>query len=178
MLRGLLGGLGLGILWGGTARAFMRLLADDPEFSWSGTLFILGIGAVAGAAVGLVHGARVRGRSRWWRLAALPALLVFFGQGALLLPSSVGMAVVLRGGTLARPVGAALVAVSPVALVLLADPLVVTRAAVAGIALMTLSTVPLGWGIGEVARRWRPRTSAVREAAADPAPARWGVAAA
>ena len=34
---GVLGGAALGIV----ARAWMRLISEDPEFSWSGTLFIV-----------------------------------------------------------------------------------------------------------------------------------------
>ena len=55
-------GFAAGVVWGATARVFMRLLTTSPEFSWSGTLFILGVGAVAGACIGVVHAARLGGR--------------------------------------------------------------------------------------------------------------------
>jgi hypothetical protein len=155
MLRGLFGGLLAGAVWGVVARGFMRLLADDPHFSWSGTLAIVGMAAVSGACVGLVRGARVTGRSRWWRLAAVPAVLLFAGPGSLLLPTTVGMAMVLRGRPVVRALG---VVVAMVPLVVLAGnepPLPPTQ--VVGVTLMVASCAPLGWALGEVVRRWRPR---------------------
>lgn len=47
---GLVGGFALGCV----ARGFMRLLAEDPEFTWSGTLFIVGAFAVFGAVQAIV----------------------------------------------------------------------------------------------------------------------------
>ena len=155
MRRGLAAGLAAGALWGVVARAFMRLLSDDPQFSWGGTLGIVGASAVAGALVGLVHGARVTGRSRWWRLAALPGVLLFAGPGSLLLPAAVGMAAVLLGRPVVRAVGVLLVAVTPV-VVVTTPPVAPTGEQLAGLALMLLSTAPLGWALGEVVRRWRP----------------------
>ena len=117
MGRALAAGMLGGALWGVVARVFMRLLSDDPQFSWEGTLGIVGVAALAGASVGLVHAARVTGRSRWWRLAALPGLLLFAGPGSLLLPTTVGMAAVLRGRPVVRALG---VVVAMVPLVVLA----------------------------------------------------------
>jgi hypothetical protein len=158
-------GFAAGVVWGATARVFMRLLTTSPEFSWSGTLFILGVGGVAGACIGVVHAARLAGRSGWWRLAALPALILFAGPGMLLVPAAVGMAAVLRGGRVARTLGAVVVAGTPLAAVLSDESLGVTRTQLVGLVLMVLSAVPLGWGIGEVVGRWRSR----REEAAAPA---------
>ena len=169
VVRGCLTGLGLGLAWGVVARGFMRLLATDPSFSWSGTLFILGLAAVAGACVGLVHAARVAGLSGWWRLAAVPALALFAGPGAALLPAAVGMAMVLRGGWVVRSLGAVVVTGSPLVVVVSAQPFGTTPTQLAGVALMVLSAVPLGWGIAEVACRWRPRRQATAPASPDPA---------
>jgi hypothetical protein len=155
MRRGLAAGLLGGALWGVVARAFMRLLSDDPQFSWEGTLGIIGAAAVAGALVGLVHGARVTGRRAWWRLAALPGLVLFAGPGSLLVPAAVGMAAVLFGRPVVRALGVLLVAVTPV-VVLTTPPMVPTREQLAGLALMLLSTAPMGWAVHEVAGRWRP----------------------
>ena len=163
-------GFGAGVMWGAAARAFMRLLTTSPEFSWSGTLFILGVGALAGACIGVVHAARVDGRSGWWRLAALPALILFAGPGMVLLPAAVGMAAVLRGGRVARTLGAVVVAGSPLVVVLSDESLGVTRPQLVGLVLMVLSAVPLGWGIGEAVGRWRPRREGVAASAARPAP--------
>ena len=154
MRRALAAGLLGGALWGVVARVFMRLLSDDPQFSWEGTLAIVGASAVAGALVGLVHGARVTGRSRWWRLAALPAVVLFAGPGSLLLPAAVGMAAVLLGRPAVRAVGALLVAV-PSVVIVTTPPAAPTALQLAGLALMLLSTAPLGWALGEVVGRWR-----------------------
>lgn len=155
MLRGLAGGLVAGALWGVVARVFMRLLSDDPQFSWAGTLGIIGLSAVAGACVGLVHAARETGRSRWWRLAALPAVLLFAGPGSILLPAAVGMAAVLRTRPVWRVLGALLVVVSPLVAVSGSPPPTTTQQA--GLALMVLSAAPLGWALAEVVGRWRPQ---------------------
>lgn len=167
MVRGLAVGAALGALWGVVARAFMRLLADDPHFSWSGTLFILGLATVAGACVGLVRGARVAGRSGWWRLAALPALVVFAGPGMVLAPAALGMAAVLRGRAAVRVLGALFVAVPPVVLAP-TSPTSPTPSQLAGAALMLLSAAPLGWAVGEVVGRWRPRPVVLAEGLGDP----------
>ena len=97
LLRGAALGLGLGAAWGVLARVWMRLISTDPEFSWSGTLFIVGLAALLGAGVGLVDAALRAGRSRWWRLAVLPGLLLLLGPGILLAPSF------LVGGLAWRP---------------------------------------------------------------------------
>ena len=168
MGRALAAGMLGGALWGVVARVFMRLLSDDPQFSWEGTLGIVGVAALAGASVGLVHAARVTGRSRWWRLAALPGLLLFAGPGSLLLPTTVGMAAVLRGRPVVRALG---VVVAMVPLVVLAGnepPLPPTQ--VTGLTLMVASCAPLGWALGEVVRRWRPRQVPAPKGAREPAP--------
>jgi hypothetical protein len=150
-------GAGLGLAWGVVARVFMRLLTTSPSFSWSGTLFILGLSAVAGACLGLVHAARVAERSGWWRLAALPALALFAGPGLVLAPATIGMAMVLRGGRVVRVVGAVVVTGSPLIAVLSGDPIEVAPTQLAGVALMVLSAAPLGWGVSEVVCPWRRR---------------------
>jgi hypothetical protein len=91
-LRPVGAGLVLGAGWGVLARVYMRLISTDPEFSWAGTLFIIGLSAVFGAAIGLVHAARTRGGRVWWRFAVLPALVLFAGAGMVLFPA------VLLGG--------------------------------------------------------------------------------
>ena len=166
MVRGLAVGAVAGCGWGVVARLFMRLLSDDPQFSWAGTLGIIGMATVAGACVGLVRAARTSGRSRWWRLAALPAVLLFAGPGSLLLPTTAGMAMVLRGRPVVRALG---VVVAMVPLVVLAGnepPLPPTQ--VVCLTLMVASCAPLGWALSEVVRRWRPR--ALRATVTDAVP--------
>ena len=176
LLRGLVVGMGLGLVWGVVARVFMRLLTTTPSFSWSGTLFILGLAAVAGACLGLVHAARVAGRSRWWRLAALPALALFAGPGIVLAPATIGMAMVLRGGRVVRVVGAVVVTGSPLLAVSSGETAGATSTQVAGVALMVLSAAPLGWGIAEVVCRWRPRRRLTTQVVEDPAAPRGSLA--
>lgn len=87
LLRGAGVGGALGAAWGVLARIWMRLISSDPEFSWAGTLSILGLASVLGAGVGVVHVARRSGRSRWWTLAVLPGLVLFASPGMVLAAS-------------------------------------------------------------------------------------------
>ena len=55
----LLGGLLGGVVWGIDARLWMRFIATDPEFTWSGTLFIvMGFGIAGAAQAGAYLGRR------------------------------------------------------------------------------------------------------------------------
>jgi hypothetical protein len=92
----------LGVAWGVVARVWMRLITTAPEFSWVGTLGIIGTAGFAGLIFGLVHAARTRGGSRWWRLLALGALVAFHGLGFLLLPAVIGGGWGLRRGVFGR----------------------------------------------------------------------------
>jgi hypothetical protein len=47
-------------------------------------------------------------------------------------------------------------------------PMSPTRVQLAGMALMVLSAAPLGWAVGEVVGRWRPRPAALGERAGEP----------
>lgn len=82
-------GILLGVAWGVASRGWMRLIAVHPDFTWTGTLAIVGFAGVAGLSLGLVHAARLRRGSRAWRGAALPSLLLFAGPGMVLLPAYV-----------------------------------------------------------------------------------------
>jgi hypothetical protein len=121
----LLGGLVVGAGWGGLARLWMRsITTSDPEFSWAGTLFILGIFAVVGMTAGLVLGAR---RRRWRggapataRIVGCAATLVLsIGQGALFAPTLLfgGLAMARRSWPPWLRAALALLAVVPVAIV-------------------------------------------------------------
>ncbi len=88
--RATLAGAVLGAGWGVLARVFMHFLSDDPQFTWGGTLLILGLSALLGAGLGSVHGARTSRRRRWWRLAPIPGMVLFGGPGLLLLPAFAG----------------------------------------------------------------------------------------
>ena len=88
MPAGFLAGLALGSV----ARGWMRLFTDDPEFSWSGTIFIVGAFGVACFGITLAAAARQAG----WRrrvttpirvLAVVLVLPMFGGAGAVMLPT-------------------------------------------------------------------------------------------
>lgn len=104
VLRTALIGFGLGAVWGVAARVWMRLVSTSPEFSWSGTLMIVGLGAVFGLLVGLSWQARqTTGRRRWLRFLFVPGLILFAGQGAPLAPGFLVAGPLLRRhGPLAR----------------------------------------------------------------------------
>jgi hypothetical protein len=90
LAAGLFGGLALGII----ARAWMRLISDDPQFTWGGTIFIVGGFTVFGFTQSVVAVARRRTRRRWTltivRVVGTIGLLpLFVGAGALMLPTVV-----------------------------------------------------------------------------------------
>jgi hypothetical protein len=157
-----LGTFGVGVVaglgWGVTARVFMRLISTAPEFSWAGTLTIIGMSGVIGGLVALVRLARRSGRSRWWRLLGLPYLLLFAGPGMLLLPGVVGVVMLLdRRRWLALP-GAGLVVVTWWAA---HDELgeTVSVRQWTGLLVMLACVAVLGWAARELVRRWRPRAA-------------------
>ena len=88
---GTMAGLSLGVL----ARLWMRLIATEPEFSWSGTIFIVLGFTIFGLAQSLAALAR---RRRWRPWAARAArsggivgmLPLFVGAGGLMMPTVVG----------------------------------------------------------------------------------------
>ena len=88
LLFGVLGGLVLGVL----ARLWMRTISTEPEFSWGGTLFIVGIFLIFGTSQACVYVLRskmtrktsteiVRGIGGFFSLA------IFVGAGAQMLPT-------------------------------------------------------------------------------------------
>jgi hypothetical protein len=83
-----------GFLWGILARGWMRLISADPEFMWSGTLFIVGAFTIAGAAQGVAWVVRQRGWPRWAPgivrgLALVLALPLGSGAEIVMLPALV-----------------------------------------------------------------------------------------
>ncbi|MGQ0605026.1 MAG: hypothetical protein ACT4QE_25380, partial [Anaerolineales bacterium] len=74
----ILGGAGLGLLWGIAARIWMRLISTQPEFSVFGTMAILIISTVFGAWVGLAFAARRRGWRRWGHYLPRSLMVAFF----------------------------------------------------------------------------------------------------
>jgi hypothetical protein len=153
-------GLLLGAGWGVLARVWMRLITDDPEFSWAGTLSILGLAAWGGLCVSLVHAARLRDGSVWWRLAALPSLAIFASPGMLFLPAYVvgGWAWGSRASTWLRGlVLAGVLGAFPVAMFLAmvpAEEQVFSQMLTVVCGFVALS-VPLAWAGSLVLRAWR-----------------------
>ena len=80
-------GLGavFGFTWGAVLRGWMRFITTNPEFSWSGTLMIVGVSAIAGAVLGLARHRRLSGGVGWWRYSIL-ALLLLGGAGSVMWP--------------------------------------------------------------------------------------------
>lgn len=120
LAAGLVGGATLGI----AARAWMRLISDEPEFSWSGTIFIV----VAFTVLGLTQSIAVLGQARARRRSSravtrvvgiVGMLPIFAGAGAIMLPTVVGAGIATWRSTWrpwARAV-AAVFAVGPIVFV-------------------------------------------------------------
>jgi hypothetical protein len=77
-----------GLLWGVLMRLWMRFISTDPEFTWSGTGFILAAAFLAGLGLGTAYAVARRGH-RWWRLFAAPLILLGAGAGSIMLPGTV-----------------------------------------------------------------------------------------
>ncbi len=117
LLRAALVGTALGAAWGVLARVWMRLVSTEPEFSWTGTIFIVLLATVFGLCVGFAAETRRQGRSVWWLVSAVPALLLFAGQGFLFLPGTLVAGVLLaRRSVVARRVAWLALLVVPVLL--------------------------------------------------------------
>lgn len=82
----ILTGAGLGLAWGIAARLWMRFIAEYPEFSWSGTGYILGASTLAGACLAAAWRQRQAG-GQAWRLWGVSILGLGMGAGAIMLPT-------------------------------------------------------------------------------------------
>ena len=88
---GLLGGTALGI----AARAWMRLISDNPEFTWGGTMFIVIGFTIFGVAQAVATIGRRRARRpaarRVTRVVGVVGMLpLFVAAGGVMLPTVVG----------------------------------------------------------------------------------------
>lgn len=88
---GIFGGFTLGV----AARAWMRLISDSPEFTWSGTIFIVAGFTVFGTLQSVVAVARTRVRRRWAlttvRVIGIVAMMpLFVAAGAIMFPTVIG----------------------------------------------------------------------------------------
>ncbi|GAA4349317.1 hypothetical protein GCM10023145_10760 [Angustibacter luteus] len=104
----------LGAGWGVAARVWMRYISTEPEFSWTGTLLIVGVAGLAGTSLAVVDVLRRRSARIWRVLLALPALLMFASPGMLMLPPALlgGFALGRRGPRWLRLVVGAVAAVA------------------------------------------------------------------
>lgn len=93
IISGALGGL----LWGVLMRLWMRFVSTDPEFTWSGTGFILGAALIAGLGLGSAYALSRKTRAGWWRLFGLSVILLGGGAGIIMIPG-----VILGGLAFAR----------------------------------------------------------------------------
>jgi hypothetical protein len=67
----------------------MRFVSTDPEFTWSGTGFILGAATLAGLGLGTAYALRRKGHRGWWRLLGIPLILLGAGAGSIMLPGTI-----------------------------------------------------------------------------------------
>ncbi len=114
---GALGGCALGI----TARGWMRLISDDPEFSWSGTIFIVTGFTIFGVGQSIVAAARSRIDRRSTLttvrvIGVVTMLPLFMAAGALMLPTVVGggLAAARTGWHVATRIVCLVVGIGPV----------------------------------------------------------------
>lgn len=160
-------GASAGVAWGVLARIWMRLISEDPEFTWAGTLGIVGLAAGLGAGVGVVAAARLGGRSLWWTVAVVPGLVLFMSPGMLLAPCFLlgGLARVGRR-LVSRVIGWTAIVGPIVAMLFFAtglpepgsDPDL--AAMVVGLGGFTLMAFSLAWA-GSLLWQPRPRTALV-----------------
>jgi hypothetical protein len=91
LAAGLFGGFTLGVI----ARAWMRLIAEDPEFTWGGTIFIVLAFTIFGFTQSIAALVRGRARRRWTLTIArgvgtIGFMPLFVGAGSIMLPTVVG----------------------------------------------------------------------------------------
>ena len=67
----------------------MRFVSTDPEFTWSGTGFILGAALLAGLGLGTAYAWSRKGHRGWWRLFGFPLILLGAGAGSIMLPGMI-----------------------------------------------------------------------------------------
>jgi len=159
-----LSGLLAGAAWGVVARLWMRFISAEHEFSWSGTLTIVGIFALCGMGQALAAAAL---RGDWSRparigaqsLAVATALPLGLAAGMIMLPSTLLAAVALGRKRMDRRwrIALAMLAIIPAAMVLaqLLDELPVWRALV-GWVLMFAVYLPIVWALSRTFGALRP----------------------
>lgn len=84
-----------GATLGAAARAWMRVISTDPEFSWDGTMFIVIGFAIFGTGQAVSWLGRQRATRRWQRrsaraVGAVAMLPLFLGAGGVMAPTVLG----------------------------------------------------------------------------------------
>ncbi|HEY6628612.1 MAG TPA: hypothetical protein VI193_06505, partial [Acidimicrobiia bacterium] len=77
----------LGLSWGIAMRVWMRFITTNPEFTWTGTGYILGATTLAGMLLGLGWARRAKAKGNWWRLTGLSMLPLGVAAGGVMIPS-------------------------------------------------------------------------------------------
>jgi len=124
---GALGGLALGVV----ARAWMRLIAEDPAFTWSGTTFIVIGFTLFGFTQAVVSVTYGRARRRLPTIAArvlgvIGMLPLFMAAGVVMLPTAVGGGLALARVEWRRWARAVALAVASVPVLFVGRDLVIT----------------------------------------------------
>jgi hypothetical protein len=149
-----LGGAGLGLVWGSGARTWMRLISTKPEFSIPGTAAILVIATVFGAGTGLAYAARRQGWRRWGHYVPRSLVVVFFipfgmAEGVILMLTVLAATLAV---TQRSVVGLWVLAVMAILLAVGTDigvPLIAAGIALAGaVALTTWKLIVRRWRVG------------------------------
>ena len=86
LVRRILSGLALGV----TARIWMRLITDEPEFSWGGTVGVVGVFVLfaLGTGISLMMSTGSRARDWFGRVVGLLLTMPLFGAaGAQMMPT-------------------------------------------------------------------------------------------
>lgn len=170
-----------GTAWGVAARVWMRLVSADPEFTWSGTLFIVLVGTVAGLGTGVVLARNGRSRA----VGILAFLPFAAGQGLIMLPT-LGLGAVAVAQRHRRPRLAAVLAVLAVATAIgIIGPILRADLSLGRAVLGVLLYLPLMWWLSAMLavslapvqhgdgapgrRRWGERLGPQRATDGDPA---------
>jgi hypothetical protein len=171
----------MGLAWGAVARVFMRLITTSPEFSWAGTGMILAFAGLFWGLIGLVVAARRAGRTRWWRLAPLPGLILFAGAGMILVPGAIVVAAALATRRLALRVALLAIGLGGTYWAFNAfddDRFLPPRTQTLGYLLAVVAVAWLGAGLHTWWRRWtadsKPATAA-GEPTVEASPAAYGL---
>lgn len=166
VIPALAAGLGAGMLFGVAIRAWMRLISETPEFTLSGTLFIVIAGTLAGLGAALAAVAR-RNQWRFGKAASVVGGFLFIGLGAgagiILLVSVVLLGVAIGRLRISLPVRllvAGFAAIVAFAMIGLDLPMATVVWSIVGVPLLigwkprlvltTLGLIPVGfvmWGV-------------------------------